>query len=72
MREGFSLCGTDDIMASFDRYPGLFMNRSAFFKIYVCEASYGYVAKNTAQISRHALACGSLELRENRRLAPGG
>jgi len=31
-----------------------------------------YLAQKTAQISRHALACGSLEIRENRWLAPGG
>ena len=52
--------------------PGLFMNRSAFFKTHVCKRSYGYLAQNTAQISRYAIACGSLEVHENRRLSPGG
>ena len=48
------------------------MNRSAFSKTYVCKESYGDLAQNAAQISRYAIACGSLEVRENRRLSPGG
>jgi hypothetical protein len=30
------------------------------------------LAQNAAQISRHAIACGSLEVHENRRLSPSG
>ena len=48
------------------------MNRSTFFKTHVCKRSYGDLAKNAAQISRYALACGSLKVRGNRRLSPGG
>ena len=48
------------------------MNRSAILKTHVCKRSYGYLAYNTAQISRQAIACGSLEVQENRRLSPGG
>ena len=37
------------------------MNRSAFFKTHVCKRTYGYLAQHTAQLSRHAIACGSRE-----------
>ena len=38
--------------------PALFMNRPALFTTFSCESSCGYLAQNTAQISRHALASG--------------
>gem|GEM_PF-3704617 len=48
------------------------MNRLLFSKIHVCKKSYVYLAQNTSQVSRLAIACGSPQVRENRRLSPSG
>ena len=46
------------------------MNRSAFSKMCMWKTSYGYLAQNTAQISRNALASGLCDDSNNRGLAP--
>ena len=53
-------------------WPGLFMNRSAFFKTCTWKRSYVYLAQNTEQISRNALASGLCHDCCNRGLAPCG
>ena len=48
------------------------MNRSVFFKTFTWKKSYGYLAQNTAKISRNALASGLCDDCRNRGLAPCG
>jgi hypothetical protein len=48
------------------------MNEPAFLKMHALQISYGYLAQNTAQISRSALASGSQGMLVTVPLAPCG